>query len=43
MIQQTTFDSTLFTLADLKIDVAKSGNTSEMDIAGTWGDPPGMI
>lgn len=43
MIQQTTFDSTLFTWADLKIDMAKSGNTSEMDIAGTWGEPPGMI
>lgn len=43
MIQQTTFDSTLFTWADLKIDMAKSGNTSETDIAGTWGEPPGMI
>lgn len=43
MIQQTTFDSTLFTWADLKIDMAKSANTSETDIAGTWGEPPGMI
>lgn len=41
MIQQTTFDSTLFTWADLKIDMAKSGNTSEMDIAGTWGGTTG--